>query len=240
MTRPSLIGLVVLGLVLPAACDTAGPAPTTSTQLALTENGDRVDAAICSPDTGDFSLEFTNPYYPMTVAAIWSLKGTEHGVPLEAMVFVMPVTESVAGVITRVVLEVSWVGYDLVEVTRHFVVEAADGTVCTFGEDVDQYEDFVVVGHEGSWRADEPGHHPAILMPGHPRPGQVFEMQGAPGVAEAVGKILGSKPVAVPAGTFQETLRVRQTDPLTGERREKIYAPGVGLLVSDGLELVVK
>jgi hypothetical protein len=43
----------------------------------------------------------------------------------------------------------------------------------------------------------------------------------------------------VPAGSFTNVLRVEETTPLErGEREYKLYAPGVGLLQDESLELV--
>ena len=66
-------------------------------------------------------------------------------------------TQVVLGVTTHVLEAKELVDGELYEVARNFYVEAADGTVCYFGEDVSFYENGVVANHDGSWRAGEGG-----------------------------------------------------------------------------------
>ena len=87
---------------------------------------------------------------------------------------------------------------------------------------------YVIVSHEGSWRADEPGNAPGIFMPADPQPGMKFPAEVAPGIAEDENKIVGIGPITVPAGTFTETIRIREFDPLTAEKDRKVFAAGVG------------
>jgi hypothetical protein len=44
--------------------------------------------------------------------------------------------------------------------------------------------------------------------------------------------------VTVPAGTFANTITVRDFNPLDGSKGTKVYAPGVGLIVDGPLELI--
>jgi hypothetical protein len=44
--------------------------------------------------------------------------------------------------------------------------------------------------------------------------------------------------VTVPAGTFTNTIQVRDFNPLDGSRSTKVYAPGIGLVQDDSLELI--
>jgi hypothetical protein len=84
--------------------------------------------------------------------------------------------------------------------------------VCYFGETVDMYEDGVVVSHEGSWRADEPGNAPGVFMPARPKPGMKFAQEVAPGVAEDRARIVARGfTITVPAGTFTTTIRVSES-----------------------------
>lgn len=64
---------------------------------------------------------------------------------------VLPDTEVIAGVETRVVEEREWLDGNLVEISRNCVAQASDGTVCYFGEDVDDYRNGIVSGHAGGW-----------------------------------------------------------------------------------------
>jgi hypothetical protein len=151
---------------------------------------------------------------------------------------VLDAVEVVGGVTTHVVEERERHDGELVEVSRNFFVEASDGTVCYFGEDVDIYEGGAVVSHEGSWRGDAPGNQPGIIMPADPRPGTKYMNENAPGVAEDQAKIVGSGPVTVPAGTFPDAIRVQDFNPLDGDRGLKVFARGAGLVIDGQVQLV--
>lgn len=204
--------------------------PTANAQDA----GTTVDLTVCSP-SGEFTLISTNPYFPMTVGSQWTLEGGDERV----VVTVLDETETVAGVTTRVIEEREFEDEQVKEVSRNFFAQAADGTVCYFGEEVDNYKDGEVVSHESEWRADAPGSRPGVIMPADPRPGLRFQMEVSPGAAEDTGRILevGSS-TEVPAGTFPETVRLEESDPLDDEREQKVYAKGVGILIDEDLELV--
>jgi hypothetical protein len=194
-----------------------------------------MDLAVCAATNEGFSLTSTNPYFPMDVGSEWVLEGGDERV----VITVLDETETVAGVTTRVIEEREFEDGDLKEVSRNYFAQASDGTVCYFGEDVDNYKDGEIVSHDSEWRADAPGSQPGIIMPANPQPGLVFRMEVSPGAAEDAGKVLevGSS-TEVPAGTFAETLRLEEHDVLDDEREEKVFAKGVGILVDEDLELV--
>lgn len=196
-----------------------------------------LDASTCAFGQS-FTLESLNDYFPLEVGSRWTLAGEEDGALIEVVTRVLNKTEVVGGVTTRVVEEVEREDGELVEISRNFFAVTADGTVCYFGEEVDIYEDRKIVSHEGAWRADAPGNFPGIIMPANPTPGTSFQIEGAPGVAEDFAKIVGGGAVEVPAGEFAETIRVRDTNPLTGEVGTKVYARFVGLIVDGPISLV--
>lgn len=144
-------------------------------------------------------------------------------------------------VTTRVVEEVATLDGELAEVSRNFFAECK-GTqdVYYFGEEVDIYENGVIVSHEGAWLAGQDDAEPGIIMPGGAfLLGSRYFQEHAPGVAldraEHVGVDLD---VRVPAGTFEDCVEVRESTPLDpDETSTKIYCPGTGLVVDDDLEL---
>ena len=48
---------------------------------------------------------------------------------------------------------------------------------------------------------------------------------------------VGSGTVTVPAGTFRDTIRVQEFNPVDGDKGDKVYAPGVGLIMDGTLAL---
>ena len=171
-------------------------------------------------------------------ATVRVLEGEEAGALVRLEVAVLDQTEIVGGVTTRVVQEREWVNGALIELSRNFYAEATDGTVCYFGEEVDIYENGQIISHEGAWRADAPGNRPGIIMPADPQPGMMFQMEGAPGVAEDQGTIKSSGRIRVPAGSFSKTIRVEEFNPLDGGSGRKVFAKGVGLVVDPPVALV--
>jgi hypothetical protein len=194
---------------------------------------------LCDP-AGTFSLTIDNAYFPLTVGMQTVLEGVDEGETKKVQTTVLDETQTVAGVETRVVEESEWTNGIQVEISRNFYAQAADGTVCYFGEDVDIYEDGAVVSHDGAWRAGENGAAPGIQMPASPKVGVKFALENAPGVAEDMSAIttLGDA-VTTPAGEYTDTVRFFDWNPLESleEGDLKYYAKGVGLIVDVKAEL---
>lgn len=217
--------IAALGVVAGVAC--AGLEPYRGPVTAL-------DLAVCSPQ-GEFTLASTNPYFPLDVGRTWVLEGGDERVQIT----VLDETTEVAGVTTRVVEEREWEDGELKEVSRNFFAQAADGTVCYFGEDVEMYKDGALASRQGEWRADAPGSRPGIIMPADPAIGMRFAMEVAPGKAEDHGLVVAmGETTTVPAGTFAQTIRVREINPQDDEEEDKIFAAGVGFVTDEDMVLV--
>jgi hypothetical protein len=142
---------------------------------------------------------------------------------------------------TRVVEEREYADGELVEVSRNFLALCQQtGDIYYVGEDVDDYEDGEIVGHEGAWRAGVDGALPGILMPGSFLLGSRYFQELAPGVAlDRAEHVEMGVTTVVPAGEFEDSVVVFEDSALEPDAdSEKIYGPGVGLLVDDALELV--
>lgn len=194
-----------------------------------------------------FTTSGSNYYFPLWPGYALSLEGEEEDdeselVDIAVVVTVLADTELVDGVLTRVVEERETEDGELVEVSRNFMALCREtGDIWYFGEDIDDYEDGEIVGHEGEWRAGVDGAVPGIVQPGSPMNGARFQQELAPGVAEDRGEIIGRvAEVTVPAGTFQEVLEVLDTVGLDPEEPgdTKLYAPGVGLIQDGAMQLV--
>jgi hypothetical protein len=215
--------------------------------------GTPLDPALCAPDQNTFSLNIDNAYFPLPVGRVWVYTGKEQGQTIGLRITVLDETERFYSgqdtIITRVVEELEWEDADgdgvvdddefVIEVSRNYYAQTQDGTVCYFGEDVDIFNEDGTVTHEGAWRADEPGNAPGIFMPANPAVGMTFQQEVAPGVAEDEATIVRSgSTVRVPAGTFTDTIAVRDFNPLDGSKGTKVYARGVGLIQDGPLQLV--
>ena len=214
--------------------------------------GTELDLSLCAPGENTFSPTIDNSFFPLAVGQQWVYQGQEQGETIGLQITVLNKQEKLYSgrdtVTTRVVEEAEWLDAngdgqiggdeDLIEISRNFFAQTQDGTVCYFGEEVDIYEDGVVVSHEGAWRADEPGNAPGIFMPADPEVGMTYQQEVAPGVAEDRATIVRRGSYTVPVGTFADTITVRDFNPLDGSRSTKVYALDVGLIADDVLELV--
>jgi hypothetical protein len=195
-----------------------------------TISAEELDIAVCDPARGQFSPEITNPYFPYSDGKTRTLEGGNEKVEMK----MLPQTETVAGVVTSILEERESKNGILVEVSRNYHVQASDGTVCYFGEAVDDYDrNGNISGHSGAWRADEGQNKPGIIMPAQPTVGQAYKQEVAPGVAEDKAEHVSIEQTFVtPAGTFQNVLLGQERPPST-----KRYHPGTGLIFDDGMVL---
>ena len=142
---------------------------------------------------------------------------------------------------TRVVEEREWEDGELVEVSRNwFAICRETSDVYYFGEDVDIYEDGEIVSHDGAWRAGEDGALPGIIMPGTFLLGAKYYQELAPDVAlDRARNVAMGLEVSTPAGTFTDCVATVDSSPLApGESDEKVYCPGIGLVMDEILMLV--
>lgn len=239
MVRTRFLGLfLAMGLLLLQACEEQPLSSLTQTDnpLALDASKKKLDLEACSPSQGGFTVQSTNPYFPIQVGNQWEYEGEEDGESLRLLITILNLTKVIDGVTTRVLEEREWVDDELLEVSWNYYVETADGTVCYYGEDVDIFEDEEIV-HDGAWCADEAGNLPGIIMPADPQPGMKYDNESAPGIAEDHAKIVGIGPVTVPAGRYTETIRIEETTPLEAGKGYKVFAAGTGLVIDGPAEL---
>ena len=189
----------------------------------------------------DFTSAGRNPYFILEPGYALTYEGEEDGAAIGLVLTVLDQIETVDGVETRVVEERETEDGELIEVSRNFfAICRQNNTVFYFGEDVDIFEDGEIVSHEGAWRAGADGAQPGIVMPGMPLAGARYFLEQAPIVALDLAEIESVDDAAlVPAGFFENVLRVVETSLLDPEEESvKLFAPGVGLIVDDELELV--
>lgn len=156
------------------------------------------------------------------------------------VISVLDETEMVDGVETRVIEEREYEDGKLVEVSRNFFAMAKETKdIFYYGEDVDEYEDGKLESHSGAWRAGEDDARAGLYMPGEPVVGKRYYMEIKPGVAMDRAEIFEiDATVETPDGTFDHCLIVTETSPLEeGDESYKRYAPNVGMIFDDGLEL---
>jgi hypothetical protein len=205
--------------------------------------------SLCAPESNTFSTTVDNAFFPLPAGQQWVLVGKEGPDDLGLQITVLSGTEKfykggndgVATVETVRVEEKEWEDTDgdgvidagefVIETSINYYAQTQDGTVCYFGEDVDIFLPEGGVSHEGAWRADDPGNAPGIFMPADPQVGMTHQQEAAPGIAEDTATIVDAgRTVKTPAGTFTDTIRVRDFNPLDGSKGVKSYARDVGLI----------
>jgi hypothetical protein len=212
--------------------------PSTSLSTDQTTEGwlSSFDLENCNfASTGENSYFILKPGYQVT------LEGEEDGEELQLVMTVLDETKIVNGIETRVVEEEETEGSNLVEISRnYFALCKPTNNAIYFGEDVDIYEDGEIVSHEGAWLAGQNGSKAGMIMPEKVEVGLKYYQEVAPGVAEDRAEIVSvNDTLDTPAGTFDQVLKTKETNPLEPDEKEfKFYAPGIGLIQEEAIKLV--
>ena len=238
---PRLAAGLACGLaILSTACESSTAADF---QQLATIDVDVAECALGQQFTID-AAQLQNGYFPIHPGRQWQLEGKKGGDVIQLTITVLTGTEVIEGVTTRVVEERETVNGEVVEVSQNFFAENSHGAVCYFGEDVTIHLPGGGTSTDGSWRAGDVSptdpntiFHPGIIMPAEPRLKMRYQMEGAPGIAEDEGRITGSGQVKVAAGVYNETLRVREFNPLDGDVGFKTFAKGVGMIIDGDVQL---
>jgi len=158
----------------------------------------------------------------------------------ELIITVLNETKIIGGVETRVVEEREIKNGQLAEVSLNWcAISKVTGNVYYFGEESKDYKDGKVVGTSGSWEAGKNGATFGMLMPGKPRIGERYYQEVAPNVAmDRAETVSLAETIEVPAGKFENCLKVEESSGLESGKEYKWYAPGVGLLIDGGFKLV--
>ena len=192
-------------------------------------------------DDCTFSTRGSNRFFILEPNYRLILRGEgKHGSDIELTITVLKQTQTVDGVETRVVEERETVDGELVEVSQNFfAICEQTNSLFYFGEQVDFYEDGIVVGHAGSWLAGEDDAEAGVFMPGIVLLGARYQEETAPDVAMDRGEIVSlDEVVETPAGNFGGVLKIMETTPLEpGVVEYKYWAPNVGLIQDGELTL---
>jgi hypothetical protein len=117
---------------------------------------------------------------------------------------------------------------ELAEVAMDYFVQADDGTVLYLGEDVDEYKNGKIASHEGSWMFGKDTKTPGVMIPGHPKVGDIFKSEDVSKDINEVDEVLAiGETITTPAGAYPNCLKLKETL-ADGAIEFKYFAPGIG------------
>jgi hypothetical protein len=181
------------------------------------------------------SIEITNDLLPAPPGAMWVFEsvtadGTEH-----IEVTVTSDEKAIAsGATARVVRDTAWFDGEMIEDTRDWFAQDADGNVWYLGEDTAEYEGGEVSSTEGSWEWGVGDGLPGVVMLGAPSVGDTYRQEYLVGEAEDYAEIVSvDESVTVPAGTFEHCVETHESSVVeTTLDENKFYCPGVGQVLT--------
>ena len=205
------------------------------------EYTDHYTTTDCRFRTRHYLSSQENPYFIMEPGWRVVLEGESDGELIRLETTVLNETERVAGVRTRVIEEVEYIDGELYEVARNFyAICTQTNDIYYFGEDVAFYEDGEIVSNDGQWRAGENGARPGVIMPGSVMIGARFQQEISPGEAMDRAEVMGFTTMQVEDMTFENVLMLLESNPFDTpcDAELKYYAPGIGNIVDEELEVV--
>jgi hypothetical protein len=190
-------------------------------------------ASTATPGPNHFSTTIDNPFLPFVPGTRMVYRSTDAGETGREVVRVTHRTRLVDGVRVRIVRDRAYVGGELVEDTRDWYAQDRRGNVWYFGENTKTLRNGKVTSTKGSWAAGRNGASAGIVMEAHPKVGDAYSQEDAPGVAEDRGKVLSLDATAtVPYGSFTGLLKTKDFSPLEPAVVEhKFFLRGVGSIL---------
>lgn len=193
--------------------------------------------AVYEPTIGaaDFVQGINNSYFPLTPGAKWVYEAhLEDGSIERIEIEILHETRVVNGVTATILHDSVFVDGALVEDTYDWYAQDKDGNVWYLGEEVDNYENGVLVDHAGSWEWGADGALPGIYMWADPSShmNEEYYQEYYVGEAEDKGKVLSaSESVSVPAGSYADVVQTFDFSSLDPNiQAHKFYAPGIGVI----------
>ena len=181
----------------------------------------------------NFVGSVTNVFFPLTPGKVFSYKSqTEDGLET-IIVTVLSEVKTIAGVNCTVVRDIVSIDNVVIEDTRDWYAQDKDGNVWYMGEDVSNYENGVLVDHEGSFEAGVDGAKPGIIMLASPVIEMPYRQEYHFNAAEDWGKVVAKNvTVTTTYGTFHNCLKTVDWNALEPDEplEYKYYAPNIGLI----------
>ena len=213
--------------------------PTLIVGLAIPFNAVRAEVPSGPPKFGN-PLNIDNAFFPFQPGRLKVFTGSDHGTKTGAIDDYLTATRTFRlngkKVACRILVEEAYEDAELVERSFNYFAQADDGTVYYFGEVVDNYENGVIVNHDGSWLVGVVTPLgalpiPTVFMPANPELGDVFKPEDLFPIVDETAEVVGvDLDVLVPAGKYKGAIAVEESTRLAPGTELKWYAPGVGVV----------
>ena len=120
-----------------------------------------------------------------------------------------------------------------IETAIDYFAQADDGTVYYLGENVRNLKKGKLVDRKGSWLLGKDTDVPGVAMPPNPRIGDKWHFEDVPGITTESDTVEETALRTKAAGrVFTDVVRVSEFTQPEGELEYKLYAAGVGIVVS--------
>jgi hypothetical protein len=220
--KTAMISIALVTILLAAGCaGSSGTAGSNAGEKASKKQQNEYSPHI---DPAHFTTRIDNEYFPLKPGTTFVYKGRFHGAAERDEVGVTNHTKRVMGVECLVATDRVTEGGKLIEQTYDWYAQDDKGNVWYFGENVTEYKNGEVTGHEGSWESGVRGAEPGLAMPANPRPGQTYRQEYSKGVAEDRARVISlDGSVNVPYGSFDHVLVTEEFTPLEKNVVERQY-----------------
>jgi hypothetical protein len=181
-------------------------------------------------DPADFVHPIDNPYLPLRPGARWTYEGVVDGEDTRIELAVTTTHKEILGISAVGVSDTNHIDGELAAETLDWYAQDREGNVWYLGEETKEYENGVLKGTEGSWRAGVDGALPGIFMRAAPTVGDAYRQTYQPGQAEDLARVeqVGATQ-SIGLGDYRDVVVIQEWTPLEPETMErKYYAPGVG------------
>jgi hypothetical protein len=178
-------------------------------------------------------LKIDNPYLPLSTHRRCEFRGEGSRSVLTLLNTTRRFDVSGRPVDVAVLRDDAYERGKLVERTRDYFAQADDGTVYYFGEDVDNIRNGRVVDHDGTWLYGKHTDALGVAMLPNPKVGEQYHFEDVPGVTTESNRVEETGARAEAGGRLHaNVIRISEFIQPEGELEHKLYAPGVGTIVS--------